>query len=77
MKARSNALPEESENAIASLNAFENVLDEADLFAHELANGLVPDGNSATNPGLGPMDFNEWREWKRQKLNFRKAESVH
>lgn len=50
------------------LDAFKSVLTEAEQFVYELARGLVPDGNSENNPGLGPMDFDEWREWK-QKIN--------
>lgn len=50
----------------STLDAFNSVLTEAEQFGYELAHGLVPDGNSENNPGLGPMDFNEWREWKQQ-----------
>lgn len=58
--------PEEKSIEEARLEAFESVLAEADLFAYELNQGLVPDGNSEDNPGYGPMDFNEWREWKQR-----------
>jgi hypothetical protein len=44
------------------------VLAEANLFAYELKHGLVPDGNSENNPGYGPMDFDEWREWKQREF---------
>lgn len=50
------------------LEAFETALAEAELFAYELKHGLVPDGNSEDNPGYGPMDFNEWREWKQREF---------
>lgn len=58
---------ESDESSIAQkrLEAFEAVLAEADLFGYELKHGLVPDGNSEDNPGYGPMDFNEWREYER------------
>ena len=54
--------------AEARLEAFETALAEGDLFAYELKHGLVPDGNSEDNPGYGPMDFNEWQEWKRREF---------
>jgi hypothetical protein len=54
--------------AEARLEAFETALAEANLFAYELKRGLVPDGNSEDNPGYGPMDFNEWQEWKRREF---------
>ena len=60
--------PDESSIAQARLEAFETVLAEANLFAYELEQGLVPDGNSEYNPGYGPMDFNEWREWKQREF---------
>ena len=55
--------------AEARLEAFKTALVEVDLFAYELKHGLVPDGNSADNPGYGPMDFNEWQEWKRREFD--------
>ena len=60
--------PEEKSIEEAQLEAFETVLAEADLFAYELEQGLVPDGNSEHNPGYGPMDFDEWREWKQREF---------
>lgn len=60
--------PDEKTMAEARLEAFETVLAEAELFAYELKQGLVPDGNSKDNPGYGPLDFNEWREWKKQEF---------
>ncbi len=60
--------PEEKSIEEARLEAFESVLAEADLFAYELEQGLVPDGNSVHNPGYGPMDFDEWREWKQREF---------
>jgi hypothetical protein len=51
--------------AEARLEAFESALAEVELFAYELKHGLIPDGNSENNPGYGPMDFNDWQEWKR------------
>ena len=59
--------PEEKTIAEARLEAFETALAEAELFAYELKQGLVPDGNSEHNPGYGPMDFDEWREWKQRE----------
>lgn len=59
---------DEKSIAKARLEAFETALAEAELFAYELKHGLVPDGNSADNPGYGPMDFNEWREWKQREF---------
>jgi hypothetical protein len=47
---------------------FQDTLAEAELFKYELAHGLVPDGYTDENPGYGPMDFNEWRQWKHQKF---------
>jgi hypothetical protein len=58
--------PEENTEAEARLEAFETGLAEANLFAYELSHGLVPDGNSESNPGYGPLDFDEWREWKQR-----------
>ncbi len=60
--------PDEKTMAEARLEACETVLAEAELFAYELSHGLVPDGNSKDNPGYGPMDFNEWRAWKKQEF---------
>jgi hypothetical protein len=60
--------PNDKTIAEARLEAFETALAEADLFAYELKEGLVPDGNSEDNPGYGPMDFNEWREWKKREF---------
>jgi len=60
--------PEEKSIEEARLEAFETVLAEADLFAYELSQGLVPDGNSEDNPGYGPMDFDEWRKWQEQEF---------
>lgn len=59
---------EEKSKAEAQLESFEAVLAEADLFAYELNHGLIPDGNSESNPGYGPMDFNDWREWKHRMV---------
>jgi len=59
--------PDEISMAEAQLEAFETGMAEAELFAYELKQGLVPDGNSEANPGYGPMDFNEWREWKQRQ----------
>ena len=59
---------DESSIAEARLEAFESALAEVELFAYELKHGLIPDGNSASNPGYGPMDFNEWQEWKQQEF---------
>ena len=61
-----NVEPEEQTEAEARLKTFEAVLAGANLFAYELKHGLVPDGNSESNPGYGPMDFDEWQEWKQQ-----------
>ena len=58
--------PEEKTEAKARLEAFEAGLAEVNLFGYELNHGLIPDGNSESNPGYGPMDFNEWREWKQR-----------
>ena len=60
--------PDEKTIAESRLEAFEAVLAEANLFAYELNHGLVPDGNSESNPRYGPMDFDEWREWKQRKF---------
>ena len=60
--------PDEKTIAEARLEAFETGLAEANLFAYELKHGLVPDGNSENNPGYGPMDFDEWREWKQREF---------
>ena len=60
--------PNEKTTAEAQLEAFETALAEANLFAYELKHGLVPDGNSENNPGYGPMDFDEWREWKQREF---------
>lgn len=59
--AESNEIVEE---APSRLERFESALAEVELFAYEKSEGLIPDGCSELNPGLGPMDFNEWREWK-------------
>jgi hypothetical protein len=66
--------PEEKTIAEARLEAFETALAEAELFAYELKQGLVPDGNSEDNPGYGPMDFDEWREWKQRE--FERTENL-
>jgi hypothetical protein len=58
----------EKSEAEARLEAYETALLEVDLFAYELKHGLVPDGNSEENPGYGPMDFNEWQEWKHREF---------
>jgi len=58
----------EKTEAEAQLEAFETAMAEVELFAYELKQGLVPDGNSEDNPGYGPMDFDEWREWKEQEF---------
>ncbi len=60
--------PVEKTIAGTRLEAFETTLAEANLFAYELQQGLIPDGNSENNPGYGPMDFNEWREWKKREF---------
>ena len=57
---------EEKPEAQVRLEAFEAVLAGANLFAYELSHKLIPDGNSEHNPGYGPMDFNEWQEWKQR-----------
>lgn len=59
--------PDEISIAEARLKSFQGVLAAADLFAYELKQGLVPDGNSEHNPGYGPMDFDEWLEWKERE----------
>lgn len=59
----------------STLDAFDSVLTEVEQFEYELAHGLVPDGNSESNPGLGPMDFNEWRVWKKQNTSNSNASS--
>ena len=59
---------EDVQAASDKLDAFQSAIDEVDLFGYELANNLVPDGNSESNPGLGPMNFNEWREWKKNEF---------
>lgn len=59
--------PEEKTIDETRLEAFQTVMAEAELFAYELKHDLVPDGNSEDNPGYGPMDFNEWREWKQRE----------
>ena len=59
---------DEKSIAETRLEAFETALAEAKLFAYELKLGLVPDGNSEDNPRYGPMDFNEWREWKQREF---------
>ena len=69
IKAKSKLHSDEAVSAGAVLDAFQSVMAEADLFAYELANNLVPDGYSESNPGLGPMDFNEWREWKQREFD--------
>lgn len=61
-----NEEPEEKTEAEARLEAFEAVLAGANLFAYELKHGLVPDGTSESNPGYGPMDFDDWQEWKQK-----------
>ncbi len=60
--------PEEKTEAEARIDAFQAVLVEANLFAYELNHGLIPNGNSEINLGCGPMDFNEWREWKQRRF---------
>lgn len=60
--------PDEKTIADAKLEAFETGLAEAKLFAYELEQGLIPDGNSENNPGYGPMDFDEWRDWKQREF---------
>lgn len=60
--------PDEISMAEARLKAFETVMMEANLFAYELNQGLIPNGNSESNPGYGPMDFDEWREWKQREV---------
>jgi hypothetical protein len=66
--------PAEKTEAEAQLEAFEAGLAEANLFAYELKHDLIPDGNSARNPGYGPMDFDEWREWK--QLRFEQTGNI-
>jgi len=58
----------EVHTASAKLDEFQSAMAEVDLFSYELANNLVPDGYSENNPGLGPMNFNEWREWKQSEF---------
>jgi len=48
--------------------AFNSAVTVVDLFAYELKKGLVPEGDSEDNPGLGPMNFDEWREWKEREF---------
>lgn len=60
--------PDEKTIAETRLEAFETALAEANLFAYELKHGLVPDENFENNPGYGPMDFDEWREWKQREF---------
>ena len=60
--------PEEKSIEEAQLEAIESVMAEADLYAYELDQGLIPDGNTEHNPGYGPMDFDEWREWKQREF---------
>ena len=60
--------PDQKSEPEARLEAFEAVLAEANLFAYELKHGLVPDGDSESNPGYGPMDFDEWQKWKQQRF---------
>jgi hypothetical protein len=60
--------PEEKSIEESQLEAIESVMAEANLYAYELEQGLVPDGNTEHNPGYGPMDFDEWREWKQQEF---------
>jgi hypothetical protein len=61
---------EKSVAANDKLAAVQSVIAGAELFAYELANGLVPDGCSDSNPGLGPMDFDEWQEWKQREFDL-------
>jgi hypothetical protein len=61
---------EKSVAANDKLAAVQSLKAGAELFAYELANGLVPDGNSDSNPGLGPMDFEEWQEWKQREFDL-------
>ncbi len=61
-------MEKDADEAEARLEAFKSALNEVELFAYELKEGLVPDGNSEHNPGYGPMDFNEWQEWKRKEF---------
>ncbi len=56
------------------LEDFETILTESWLFAYEMRNWLVPEGDSESNPGHGPIDFNEWQVWKR--MEFERASSI-
>lgn len=69
IKTESEVVPYQVTAASNNLADFENALTEIDFFGYELANGLIPDGNSKSNLGLGPMDFDEWREWKRREFD--------
>ena len=62
------AEPEVKAEAEARLEAFEAAMAEANLFAYELDHGLIPDGSSESNPGYGPINFDEWREWKQRRF---------
>lgn len=69
-KLQNRDLPDEASIAKARLEAFQNVAAEAELFAYELEHGLIPDGDSEHNRGYGPMDFDEWREWKQREFEL-------
>ncbi len=69
LNAKSNTSSDKELSANTTLKAFQNGMAEVDLFAYELANDLIPDGYSESNPGLGPMDFNEWLEWKKSEFD--------
>jgi hypothetical protein len=61
-------MPEQKTEAEIRLEMFDESLAEVQLFAYELEQGLVPDGDTDTNPGYGPMDFDEWRLWKQREF---------
>lgn len=61
---------EKAMHASEKLAAIQSLKAGAELFAYELANGLVPEGCSVNNPGLGPMDFEEWQEWKQREFDL-------
>ena len=48
--------------ASSRLERFETALAEVELYAYEKSERLIPDGYT----GLGPMDYDEWQQWKRK-----------
>ncbi len=61
-------MPKQKTEAEIRLEMFDEALAEMQLYAYELEQGLVPDGDTDTNQGYGPMDFNEWRLWKQREF---------